>query len=125
MSNVRVALQLSSREGLEVKVAEAIRIIATRAGGIPLQVQHGKSDVLVEVDEAQQEADDGVGQGLDADAVPDIQDGETPVCTFASHRRFTRRQTNYRGLPRNACRQVELATMNIRLKTCQDTGLDA
>ncbi|KAK7539020.1 trehalose phosphorylase [Phyllosticta citricarpa] len=52
MSNAKVALQLSTREGFEVKVSEAshkgIPIIATKAGGIPLQVQHKKSGFLVE-----------------------------------------------------------------------------
>ncbi|CAG5184120.1 uncharacterized protein ALTATR162_LOCUS10920 [Alternaria atra] len=52
MSNAHVALQLSTREGFEVKVSEALHkgvpIIATRAGGIPLQVEHGKSGFLVE-----------------------------------------------------------------------------
>ncbi|KAG8835729.1 hypothetical protein FRC17_001520 [Serendipita sp. 399] len=53
MSAAKIVLQLSSREGFEVKVSEAIHkgkpIIATRAGGIPLQVQHGKNGYLVEV----------------------------------------------------------------------------
>ncbi len=52
LSNARVALQLSTREGFEVKVSEALHkgipVIATLAGGIPLQVQHGKSGFLVE-----------------------------------------------------------------------------
>ncbi|ORY17691.1 putative trehalose synthase-like protein [Clohesyomyces aquaticus] len=52
MSSAHVALQLSTREGFEVKVSEALHkgvpIIATRAGGIPLQVEHGKSGYLVE-----------------------------------------------------------------------------
>ena len=52
MSNARVALQLSTREGFEVKVSEALHkgipIIATKAGGIPLQVEDGKSGFLVE-----------------------------------------------------------------------------
>ncbi len=52
MACARVALQLSTREGFEVKVSEALHmgtpIIATRRGGIPLQVQHGKSGFLVE-----------------------------------------------------------------------------
>lgn len=52
MSLAHVALQLSTREGFEVKVSEALHkgvpIIATRAGGIPLQVQHEKSGFLVE-----------------------------------------------------------------------------
>ncbi|KAG8767816.1 hypothetical protein FRC15_005458 [Serendipita sp. 397] len=53
MSAAKIVLQLSSREGFEVKVSEAIHkgkpIIATRAGGIPLQVQHEKNGYLVEV----------------------------------------------------------------------------
>ena len=52
ISNAKVALQLSTREGFEVKVSEALHkgvpIIATRAGGIPLQVQDEKSGFLVE-----------------------------------------------------------------------------
>ncbi|CBY00763.1 hypothetical protein IAQ61_011668 [Plenodomus lingam] len=51
MSCAKVALQLSTREGFEVKVSEALHhgtpIIATKAGGIPLQVQHGQSGFLV------------------------------------------------------------------------------
>ncbi|KAF2143042.1 glycosyltransferase family 4 protein [Aplosporella prunicola CBS 121167] len=51
MSNAKVALQLSTREGFEVKVSEAVHkgipIIATLAGGIPLQVEDGKSGFLV------------------------------------------------------------------------------
>ena len=47
-----VALQLSLREGFEVKVTEAILkgvpVIATRVGGIPLQVIDGKTGFLVE-----------------------------------------------------------------------------
>ena len=56
LSNARVALQLSTREGFEVKVSEALHkgvpIIATTAGGIPLQVKHGKSGFLVETGDA-------------------------------------------------------------------------
>ncbi|KAF4303392.1 Glycosyl transferase family 1 [Botryosphaeria dothidea] len=52
LSNAKVALQLSTREGFEVKVSEAVHkgipIIATKAGGIPLQVQDKKSGFLVE-----------------------------------------------------------------------------
>lgn len=52
LSNARVALQLSIREGFEVKVSEALHkgipVVATTAGGIPLQVQHEKSGYLVE-----------------------------------------------------------------------------
>ncbi|KAF2084662.1 glycosyltransferase family 4 protein [Saccharata proteae CBS 121410] len=52
MSNATVALQMSTREGFEVKVSEALHkgipIVATKAGGIPLQVEDGKSGFLVE-----------------------------------------------------------------------------
>lgn len=53
MSNAKIALQLSLREGFEIKVSEALHlgipVIATNAGGIPLQVQDGKSGFLVDV----------------------------------------------------------------------------
>lgn len=52
LSGAHIALQLSTREGFEVKVSEALHkgrpTIATKAGGIPLQVQHGKNGFLVE-----------------------------------------------------------------------------
>jgi glycosyltransferase involved in cell wall biosynthesis len=45
-------LQLPTREGFEVKVSEALHkgvaVIATNAGGIPMQVQDGKNGNLVE-----------------------------------------------------------------------------
>ncbi|KAF8751454.1 Glycosyl transferases group 1 [Rhizoctonia solani] len=57
LSNATVVLQLSLREGFEVKVSEALHhgkpVIATRAGGIPLQIQHGKSGYLVDVGDTQ------------------------------------------------------------------------
>jgi len=53
LTNATVVLQLSLREGFEVKVSEALHhgkpVVATRAGGIPLQIQHGKSGFLVDV----------------------------------------------------------------------------
>lgn len=53
LSKAKIALQLSTREGFEVKVSEALHrgkpVIATRAGGIPLQIQHGKNGFLVDV----------------------------------------------------------------------------
>lgn len=53
LSKATIALQLSTREGFEVKVSEAIHkgkpTIATRAGGIPLQVQDNKNGFLVDV----------------------------------------------------------------------------
>jgi glycosyltransferase involved in cell wall biosynthesis len=52
LSHAYVAFQLSTREGFEVKVSEALYagrpVIATQAGGIPLQVQHGKNGFLIE-----------------------------------------------------------------------------
>jgi glycosyltransferase involved in cell wall biosynthesis len=60
MHNAHVALQLSTREGFEVKVSEALKhgvpIIATRRGGIPLQVKHELSGFLVESGEHQKVA---------------------------------------------------------------------
>ena len=53
MDNSKFALQLSTREGFEVKVSEALHagkpVIASRTGGIPLQIVHGKSGYLVDV----------------------------------------------------------------------------
>lgn len=53
LSKATVALQLSTYEGFEVKVSEAIHkgkpVIATRAGGIPLQIENGKNGFLVDV----------------------------------------------------------------------------
>ena len=64
LSNARVVLQLSTREGFEVKVSEALHkgipVIATTAGGIPLQVQQEKSGFLVEPGDAA-----AVGKHLD------------------------------------------------------------
>lgn len=52
LSAAHIVLQLSTREGFEVKVSEAIHkgipVIATRTGGIPLQLQHQKNGFLVE-----------------------------------------------------------------------------
>lgn len=53
MANAKIALQLSTREGFEVKVSEALHagvpVVASRTGGIPLQIQHGKSGYLADV----------------------------------------------------------------------------
>ncbi|KAI0466097.1 glycosyltransferase family 4 protein [Xylaria cf. heliscus] len=50
--NARVVLQLSTREGFEVKVSEALHagrpVIATRASGIPIQVKDRENTFLVE-----------------------------------------------------------------------------
>jgi glycosyltransferase involved in cell wall biosynthesis len=51
MANSRFALQLSTREGFEVKVSEAVHagkpVVAYRTGGIPLQIVDGKSGFVV------------------------------------------------------------------------------
>jgi glycosyltransferase involved in cell wall biosynthesis len=53
MEQSKIALQLSLREGFEVKVSEALHagkpVVASNTGGIPLQIQHGKSGYIVEV----------------------------------------------------------------------------
>jgi glycosyltransferase involved in cell wall biosynthesis len=53
LSKATISLQLSTFEGFEVKVSEAIHkgkpVIATRAGGIPLQIENGKNGFLVDV----------------------------------------------------------------------------
>jgi glycosyltransferase involved in cell wall biosynthesis len=53
LANSKIALQLSTREGFEVKVSEALHagkpVIASRTGGIPLQIQHCKSGYLCDV----------------------------------------------------------------------------
>jgi len=50
LANGRIALQLSTREGFEVKVSEALHagkpVIACCTGGIPLQIVDGKSGFL-------------------------------------------------------------------------------
>lgn len=55
MANSKFALQLSTREGFEVKVSEALHagkpVIASRTGGIPLQIIHGKSGYLCDVND--------------------------------------------------------------------------
>ncbi|KAI5864118.1 glycosyltransferase family 4 protein [Durotheca rogersii] len=52
IAKAHVVLQLSTREGFEVKVSEALHagrpVIATRAGGIPIQVKDGENGFLVE-----------------------------------------------------------------------------
>jgi len=51
IANAHVVLQLSTREGFEVKVSEALHagrpVIATLTGGIPLQVKDGVNGYLV------------------------------------------------------------------------------
>lgn len=53
LRQARVAWQLSLREGFEVKVTETlmkgIPMIATKAGGIPLQIKDRETGFLVEV----------------------------------------------------------------------------
>lgn len=56
ISNAHVMLQLSTREGFEVKVSESLHagrpVIATRAGGIPLQIKDGVDGFIVEPGDA-------------------------------------------------------------------------
>lgn len=56
-----IALQLSYKEGFEVKVSEALAqgkpVIAYRTGGIPLQVKHGINGYLVKLGSATQVTD--------------------------------------------------------------------
>jgi glycosyltransferase involved in cell wall biosynthesis len=52
IANAHVALQLSTREGFEIKVSEALHagrpVIATVAGGIPIQVKDKVNGFLVQ-----------------------------------------------------------------------------
>lgn len=61
LSKARIALQLSIREGFEVKISEALHkgipVIATRTGGIPLQIEHEKNGYLVDVGDSDQVAE--------------------------------------------------------------------
>ncbi len=56
----RIALQLSHKEGFEVKVSEALDkgkpVIAYKAGGIPLQIENGVTGFLVEIGETEKVA---------------------------------------------------------------------
>lgn len=53
LANAKIALQLSLREGFEVKVSEALHagipVVASRTGGIPLQIVNGESGYLTDV----------------------------------------------------------------------------
>ncbi|KAI0008761.1 glycosyltransferase family 4 protein [Xylariaceae sp. FL0662B] len=55
IANAHVVLQLSTREGFEVKVSEALHagrpVIVTLAGGIPIQVKHRVNGFVVEIDD--------------------------------------------------------------------------
>ncbi|GAA5852904.1 hypothetical protein JCM8547_004729 [Rhodosporidiobolus lusitaniae] len=57
MRGADVACQVSTREGYEIKVSEAVHkgkvVIATKAGGIPLQVREGRDGMLVEPGDAE------------------------------------------------------------------------
>jgi glycosyltransferase involved in cell wall biosynthesis len=59
--SAHVVLQLSDREGFEVKVSEALHagrpVIATRAGGIPLQIKENVNGFLVEPGDSHAVAD--------------------------------------------------------------------
>ncbi|KAJ1660349.1 hypothetical protein IWQ61_000719 [Dispira simplex] len=61
LSGAYCALQLSLREGFEVKVTEALAkgkpVVAYASGGIPLQIKHGKTGFLVPTGQIDQVAD--------------------------------------------------------------------
>ena len=61
ISNAKVALQLSHREGFEVKVTEALHkgvpVVAYQAGGIPLQIKKDVDGFLVPIGDVQGVAD--------------------------------------------------------------------
>lgn len=52
LSHCHFAVQMSIREGFEVKVSEALHkgkpVVATKVGGIPLQVRHNEDGFLIE-----------------------------------------------------------------------------
>jgi glycosyltransferase involved in cell wall biosynthesis len=60
LSESLIALQLSHKEGFEFKVTEALHkgkpVVAYRAGGIPLQIEHGVSGYLVKTGNTNQVA---------------------------------------------------------------------
>lgn len=53
MTNAKIALQLSSREGFEVKVSEALHagcpVVTTCSGGIPLQVSFDTNSKVIRI----------------------------------------------------------------------------
>ncbi|KAJ2610284.1 hypothetical protein H4S08_003682 [Coemansia sp. RSA 1365] len=61
LRNSFCALQLSHREGFEIKVTESLSkykpVIAYRSGGIPLQIEDGKTGILIERGNTQGVAD--------------------------------------------------------------------
>jgi glycosyltransferase involved in cell wall biosynthesis len=86
LSNAHTVLQLSTREGFEVKVSEALHkgrpVIATNVGGIPLQVQDKKTGFLVESGDWKAVAekllllwtDDGIYKEMSASAAKGVSD---------------------------------------------------
>ncbi|KAK9238229.1 hypothetical protein V1525DRAFT_401903 [Lipomyces kononenkoae] len=78
LSNATVVLQLSHREGFEVKVSEAIHkgkpVIAYRAGGIALQIQNGRNGYLCKVGDTQAVADHMYNLLMDADKYRELSD---------------------------------------------------
>ncbi|KAI9255297.1 hypothetical protein BY458DRAFT_558633 [Sporodiniella umbellata] len=61
LRGAHVALQLSHREGFEVKVTEAldkgVPVVAYRAGGIPLQIKDGEDGFLIPIGEVESVAE--------------------------------------------------------------------
>ncbi|KAK9325916.1 hypothetical protein V1517DRAFT_312991 [Lipomyces orientalis] len=78
LSNATVVLQLSHREGFEVKVSEAIHkgkpVIAYRAGGIPLQLEDTRNGYLCEVGDTQTVAEHMYELLMDGDIYKKLSD---------------------------------------------------
>ncbi|KAL1925123.1 uncharacterized protein VTP21DRAFT_6 [Calcarisporiella thermophila] len=88
------ALQLSHREGFEVKVTEALAkgkpVVAYSSGGIPLQIDHGKTGYLLPRGDVE-----GVAQTLFNMLMGQKHDHELMVHTIRSYEYDLRRQEYY------------------------------
>lgn len=71
-----LACQVSTKEGFEVKVTEAIHkgipVLATKAGGIPLQIRDGIDGILVDISDREGMADIFYRKLVDPESLPDI-----------------------------------------------------
>ncbi|MFH0891777.1 MAG: glycosyltransferase [Candidatus Falkowbacteria bacterium] len=69
LSDSYLAFQLSHKEGFEIKVTECLMkgkpVIAYRAGGIPLQIRHGKTGFLAAINNTDEVADKALKLLLD------------------------------------------------------------
>jgi glycosyltransferase involved in cell wall biosynthesis len=91
-----VVLQLSHKEGFEVKVTEALMkgkpVIAYKVGGIPLQIEHGLTGYLVEVRDTAQVAQHLYDLLTDADLYKEMS---SAAATYAN--------TQYLTVPNTIC----------------------